>query len=777
MRNNFILKPVILFISNLLTHIDLMRLQSSLILRALAIYVISFTTLLKASNDPEDFRKIALDAQKYTSVGIIGLTITNFGTVGTRNSLWPNQPSCEYPRGSRIEHIYQGGIWVGALLKTQNPNDPRNNQLLVSTGANDRSSSSRTFGEGNEFNALESDSIVEQSTLSDDRPPESRFSPLAVSHQDFLCSYTDRFTRVPTTGDSILNHQPLGISIHQESYAWNFPFSDFFVILRYVITNTSADTLDSVYVGFWNNAVVRNTSYVRPGTPGYFDYTGQGFDSLQRLAYSFDFSGQPGGPPADSYVGIKLLGSTPFPSEVSTLDELHRNTFYNAWQFRLSTGDEAYLSPTDDYNSDRYLSRYTRMTQSMPDDKIAPLRITPKNVTYLLSTGPYSRLNPNDSVEVIFAVVCAKKFGTDPARNDTYTQRKSLYANISWAQQAYNGEDVNGNNILDAGEDVARRDSISPTELGLRYEPDGYITRYLLPAPPRRPKVRVEVENQNIVVYWDKSNSEESIDPITAQKDFEGYKIYRSNTAADFLDHENYLLNLSVVGQFDRADNNVGYNTGFGRIILDSPITFEPDSVFCHPDSTGYVKCDTIYATRYWYRFPPDRQSVNHLNGFQYIYGVSAFDRGDSANFVPSLESALSLHRVVPGTPPVSDNSKSIGVYPNPYYVNAYWDGGRERLRKIYFYNLPARCEIRVYTLAGDVVTILDHDARTNNGEGIEWFNQYGDRGTEAQFAGGEHAWDLISRFDQAIATGLYLFSVEDKETGEIKRGKFMVVK
>ena len=185
------------------------------------------------TTEPDALGKTTQDVErKYTSVGNIGVTITNFGTIGTRNNTWPSQPSCEYPRGSRVEHIYQGGIWIGALLKTVDPLDVRNNQFLVSTGSTDRSTSSRRGGEGNEFNAQLTDSITELSALSDDRPSTSQYSPLAVSHQDFLAEYTDAFTRVPTTGDSILNHQPLGIKIHQESYAWNFPFADFFEIGR-----------------------------------------------------------------------------------------------------------------------------------------------------------------------------------------------------------------------------------------------------------------------------------------------------------------------------------------------------------------------------------------------------------------------------------------------------------------------------------------------------------------------------------------------------------------
>src|SRR5712692_2253164 len=119
---------------------------------SLAMFCISFA---QQTYDPVDgFRKTADDDDRqFTSVGNIGLTITNFGTIGTRNSSWPRQPSCEYPRGSRIEHIYQGGLWVGALVKTQNPSDPRNNQYLVSTGSSDQYRKSLGLIDGYEYNA------------------------------------------------------------------------------------------------------------------------------------------------------------------------------------------------------------------------------------------------------------------------------------------------------------------------------------------------------------------------------------------------------------------------------------------------------------------------------------------------------------------------------------------------------------------------------------------------------------------------------------------------
>ena len=61
------------------------------------------TTLQKPADD---------DNSKYTNVGNIGLTVTNFGMYGHGFSLWPDQPNCEYPIGSGIEHLF------GCLLYT-----------------------------------------------------------------------------------------------------------------------------------------------------------------------------------------------------------------------------------------------------------------------------------------------------------------------------------------------------------------------------------------------------------------------------------------------------------------------------------------------------------------------------------------------------------------------------------------------------------------------------------------------------------------------------------
>jgi hypothetical protein len=315
---------------------------------------------------------------------------------------------------------------------------------------------------------------------------------------------------------------------------------------------------------------------------------------------------------------------------------------------------------------------------------------------------------------------------------------------------------VNGNNKLDPGEDIVKR-----VPGGITYGSDGLLTRYVLPTPPPQPRVHAEVDNQKTVIYWDRS-AEFALDPISGRRDFEGYRVYRSAAGSDFLSNQNLLVNMPLVGDFDRTDDTTGYGTGFKKILIDTSSTF---SGILFPGDTA----------KYFYRFPPTGNNVTQLNGWQYVYGVSAYDEGDLSNNLNSLESAIKTVWVVSGTKATSDASKEIGVYPNPYYARAYWDGNGERYRKIYFYNLPANATITIYTLAGDIVAQLDHSS-TNSGTNIRWFQQFSSSQTP-QFSGGEHAWDLISKNDQAIATGLYLFTVKDKETGTIKRGKFLVIK
>ena len=50
---------------------------------------------------------------------------------------------------------------------------------------------------------------------------------------------------------------------------------------------------------------------------------------------------------------------------------------------------------------------------------------------------------------------------------------------------------------------------------------------YRFAQPPAKPIVKAVAEDGKVRLYWD-AKSEDSVDPLTQEKDFEGYKIYRS---------------------------------------------------------------------------------------------------------------------------------------------------------------------------------------------------------------------------------------------------------
>ncbi len=659
------------------------------------------------------------DNSKYTNVGNIGLTVTNFGSYGHGFSLWPEQPSCEYPLGSGIEHIYDGGLWVGGFISDDSLGNNKNGPF-VSTGIIDFSSASQR-GSGLEFTNAQGSFVKERSSLSDSK----FFKPEAISHQDFLMDYVDSNSTL-SNGEPILLHHPLGLAVHQETYAWNFPFADFFVIMNYWIKNVSNKYIDSVYVGLWTDAVVRNTVVTSPRTGGFFTHGGNGYTDSLHLAYEFDVDGDPGF--SNSYVGIQYLGSS------VSVDSVN----YVNWQFRNTTNVN-FFSPQDD------VERYKKMQgffggSNRYGSGINPADLkTASNRSILLTAGDYKSIAPGDSINITFAIVCANKKGNDPAALDTKFQRENLYENAGWAIRAYRGEDKNGNGILDPGEDS---------------NGDGKLTRYILPSPPKSPRVKVVPESNKTTVYWDK-RAESSVDPISGKKDFEGYRIYRTNAGFDLVSSIDILNSLETAAEFDSV-NNIGFDTGFPSFIkLDTPKTFPNDT------------------TKYYYKFEFD----NLLNGWQYLFSVTAFDEGDPTNGLTSLESSklAGISRVLPGTPATSDNNVKVGVYPNPYYGSAVWDGNSERLRKIYFYNLPAECEISIYTLSGDLVKRIDHN-QSSNGSDVRWFEVFSQDNSQIM-SGGEHAWDVLSDNQQAVASGLYLFTVEDKQTGNIKTGKFLIIK
>ena len=697
--------------------------------------------ILGQGRTPYKIQFSADEYDKYTSVGNLGMTITNYGILGNGWNLMEDgkiHPSCEYKQHTeigreQIEHFSYAALWVGGIV---------NGQRRVSTAIVDG-----VFDSGDEGFELFADSpITIRSSISSTTQDSMAkyYSPKAISHQDMICDFKD-YGDSPSDGLGIQGHVPLGLDIRLNSYAWNYSYADAFVILNYTFTNASTDTIQDIYGGIWTDASVANFNYTDKYTPGGgfswsdnlngFDETVDDAGFIRGIGYQYDANGDDGW--AESYIGISALGSN-IPGE-------RLKTNYHQWAW-TSTGNEsypAYIMPVND------VERYETMSSSVPKGTGADYTAdgypsAEDSWLFMVSAGPVGSshnadttawtLAPGDSCKLSFTVVCGL-WGSGGDGNSS-ARRKNLIVNYDWAQKAYDGEDKNRNNQLDEGEDS---------------NDNGILDRYILPAPPPSPNMEVSVESQKITIFWQK-NAESFLDPISQEADFEGYKIYGARKTSN-----EDLGEFTLLAEVD-IKNNIGYNTGFTTVQIVNEFG-EPDSLL-------------IKEKFYHYKFV----NTNIKDGWLNYYAVTAYDQGDPDANLESLESSIYSNRVYvfPGTQASSESewTGELSVYPNPYRGQALWDGYGSRSKMVWFRNLPQKAEIRIFSLAGDLVEIINHD-ESYNGSDIANI----DAQKSPLLAGGEHAWDLITMHDQATASGLYLFTVENKNSGQIKEGKFLIIK
>jgi hypothetical protein len=101
---------------------------------------------------------------------------------------------------------------------------------------------------------------------------------------------------------------------------------------------------------------------------------------------------------------------------------------------------------------------------------------------------------------------------------------------------------------------------------------------------------------------------------------------------------------------------------------------------------------------------------------------------------------------------------ENIYVVPNPYVVYSNLESpGASAIRrgelKLQFRNLPTRCTIRIYTMVGELVDVIDKDDNTNFAE-----------------------WDILSYEGQRLAYGVYIYHVDVPGVGD-KIGRFALIK
>lgn len=665
--------------------------------------------------------------RKAVEVSNLGISFTNVGTIGRPNvrDVRVGVPSMEYPMGSGTEHLFEAGIWLGANV---------NGEIRVSTSAVTNAAGYTQGVAGFEF-TNDGTLFTERSSLEDN----PNYSPVSISHQDLVAQFTDRNTSIGN--QNISGHEnPLFADVKMESYNWNFGFTEALTIVKYEITNNSNSTWNDFYFGVYSDMVVRNVNTTNETGTAFFNKGGMGWLDDQYAMYVFD-RGSADLPRINTYGASVILGSEYRGVEFHPrrADEVVAAGFPvpsvspDFWLFGSGAG--VFARPSDD------LERYNRLSTPFPLETYRNnLRndgfSANGNYIQLVTIGPFPEVAAGETISVYVSFVAAlmptsfQSLIPSQIQNvdnyDNIESRVNLVENIDWAYRLFDGTE----------------------------NEDGTRTRFLVPEPPAVPRMRVELNAGTASIYWD-NRAEFSIDPVTGEQDFAGYRLYRSNLGDDI--RGTIATSAQMLREWDLPDNNVGFNTGFDEIRLDTPVSFPGDPV------------------EYHYRF----DVTGMLSGWQYLFSVTAFDEGDERT--PPLETSINANamRVFPGTE-INTNFDSeeeqyqVGVYPNPYRVNAAWDGATPFNRRLMFYNLPRRAEVRVYTLAGEIVATLKHDADIYVGD-TRWFRDFSS--ANRLLPGGEHAWDILTAANQNLSTGLYIYTVHDSETGNVQRGRFAVIK
>lgn len=517
----------------------------------------------------------------------------------------------------------------------------------------------------------------------------------AVSEQDLICVFADTALVFP---DVDSEHIPMGLEIEQRSYSWSYSYAEDFVIYDFFITNKSKTigppkVFKDLYMGVYIDGDCGHSSI-----PNYFQDDITGFLKVNSEGDTINLAwikdNDGDGGLTPGVTGVRVL--FPNPETVS----------YNWWDPPSKWGPTNPNNPNDwapHPGTDAQKYRIMSNGEVDPDqtEANAPsgVDVSGMDTRYFLSFGPF-RVEPDSTQKLTLAYV-----GGLPGPG--YDEFIDIGRNARWARDVYDNPPADG------------------------------IPDFKGPPPPPSPRLKALPGDKQVTLEWDAS-PEHAIDSFTKFEDFQGYRIYRSRTGI--------ISEMELLGEYDKIDS-YGLNLGFAEIEMIEPtveITTSGDSI--------------VYKYTY--------TDLGLTNGEFLYYAVTAFDSGYVPTGLDPLESspAINMIRVAPSAGPATDAEMTeVLVVPNPYrltedYFGMGWETGTgDTDRRIDFIQIPAKCKIRIFSLAGDLVAIIEHDYPAKSA-------------TKHQ-----ESWNLISRNIQMIASGIYLFSVET-ESGKKFVGKFVVI-
>ncbi len=140
------------------------------------------------------------------------------------------------------------------------------------------------------------------------------------------------------------------------------------------------------------------------------------------------------------------------------------------------------------------------------------------------------------------------------------------------------------------------------------------------------------------------------------------------------------------------------------------------------------------------------------IRGLSYYYYVTAIGKNGlhSSRYYTQTYDAATLKR------PPGQSMSDIRVVPNPYNISAAktLGYGDQQPNRLYFFNIPGRCTIKIYTEIGELVKTIVH----TDGSGDAY-------------------WDSVTSSNQLVVSGIYIAIVHNDATGEQKIVKFVIIR
>jgi hypothetical protein len=691
----------------------------------------------------------------YHSVGQLLLHVSNLGLFGDWSSDL-GAPSAEWPAGSNNEYLFAAGLWVGSVAgEPADPDtlvsavvyqlefypDPEDLLATIYEAWEGAAGSDRLFDDDGDCRVHVYDELNPFEWYDED-PLDGLDNDLdglvdedyaAISQQMFRMEYFDTYEEeVNENAPPGDEHVSLGLKVIQESYQWTSDLTDDFVGIDYHVVNISEDTLKMVYVGFMVDADAGPES---DDVPWYVDDKG-GFidttiisvnpneptdlDTLDvTLAYMFDDPFGADGNVARGYFGCMFLGHPTVPK----LEE--GDPGYDEYYGTDGIPDaptevrvhafEIWSSGTEDPRNDRERYRYLRGAADYP-----LLDGIDNNNNGQIDEPDEYRVNidrnaqsPDDWRFMLSAGPFQRV-----APGDTLTFQYAFVMGLGlegMLENAATAQQIYNGTLQDIadceGEIV-----------------DSVLVHWVADTPPPPPNQEITVGDGFVRIDWD-DFPEDVEDPLTRMRDFYGYQVWKAvgwtRESSEPRDQD-----WELILDIDRSDNGaelLEWDTGLSGI-------------------GKYSMVDD-----------------NVRNGFAYWYSVTAYDSTAEGYHFGKYSQNKTL--VFPSSAAQSDIDL-VRVVPNPYVNHEYmaaWNLTPDETdptgEKICFQYLPRGSIVRIYSLGGELVASSE-DPQINY---------------DPSRTGGDACWNMISRNDQIIVSGVYLYHV-DSPVGE-KIGKFAIIK